>query len=306
VRSPARILVLFLGVLLLGGIFVLAQENVFRMDVRLVRLLVTVKDSAGGLVGSLNKQDFTVLDDGVPQTVSVFERRTEQPLSIAVMVDTSGSTAKDLHYELDSVSRFLHALLREGNPEDAAALYSFNWQVTLQAAFTRRIDQLEYRLRRLRSEGGTSLYDAVYLASRSTEGRDGRHVLVVVTDGGDTTSDIDFNAALEAAQLAETIIYPILVIPIANDAGRNTGGEHALTTIAQRTGGRVFAPSLGPSLDAAFDEILRELRTQYYLGFYPQNVPPTKNRFHMIAVKVSRPGLHVFTRSGYYGEASGQ
>ncbi|HXF26280.1 MAG TPA: VWA domain-containing protein, partial [Bryobacteraceae bacterium] len=292
--------------LLLGGIFVLAQENVFRMDVRLVRLLVTVKDSAGGLVGSLNKQDFTVLDDGVPQTVSVFERRTEQPLSIAVMVDTSGSTAKDLHYELDSVSRFLHALLREGNPEDAAALYSFNWQVTLQAAFTRRIDQLEYRLRRLRSEGGTSLYDAVYLASRSTEGRDGRHVLVVVTDGGDTTSDIDFNAALEAAQLAETIIYPILVIPIANDAGRNTGGEHALTTIAQRTGGRVFAPSLGPSLDAAFDEILRELRTQYYLGFYPQNVPPTKNRFHMIAVKVSRPGLHVFTRSGYYGEASGQ
>lgn len=305
-RSPARILVLFLGVLLLGGIFVLAQENVFRMDVRLVRLLVTVKDSAGGLVGSLNKQDFTVLDDGVPQTVSVFERRTEQPLSIAVMVDTSGSTAKDLHYELDSVSRFLHALLREGNPEDAAALYSFNWQVTLQAAFTRRIDQLEYRLRRLRSEGGTSLYDAVYLASRSTEGRDGRHVLVVVTDGGDTTSDIDFNAALEAAQLAETIIYPILVIPIANDAGRNTGGEHALTTIAQRTGGRVFAPSLGPSLDAAFDEILRELRTQYYLGFYPQNVPPTKNRFHMIAVKVSRPGLHVFTRSGYYGEASGQ
>lgn len=305
-RSPARIFVVLLGVLLLGGVFVLAQENVFRMDVRLVRLLVTVKDSAGGLVGSLNKQDFTVLDDGVPQTVSVFERRTEQPLSIAVMVDTSGSTAKDLHYELDSVSRFLHALLREGNPEDAAALYSFNWQVTLQAAFTRRIDQLEYRLRRLRSEGGTSLYDAVYLASRSTEGREGRHVLVVVTDGGDTTSDIDFNAALEAAQLAETIIYPILVIPITNDAGRNTGGEHALTTIAQRTGGRVFAPNLGPSLDAAFDEILRELRTQYYLGFYPQNVPPTKNRFHMIAVKVSRPGLHVFTRSGYYGEASGQ
>ncbi|MGH9611480.1 MAG: VWA domain-containing protein [Bryobacteraceae bacterium] len=305
-RSPARIFALLLGVLLLGGIFVLAQENIFRMDVRLVRLLVTVKDSAGGLVGSLNKQDFTVLDDGVPQTVSVFERRTEQPLSIAVMVDTSGSTAKDLRYELDSVSRFLHALLREGNPEDAAALYSFNWQVTLQAAFTRRINQLEYLLRRLHSEGGTSLYDAVYLASRSTEGREGRHVLVVVTDGGDTTSDIDFNGALEAAQLAETIIYPILVIPITNDAGRNTGGEHALTTIAQRTGGRVFAPNLGPSLDAAFDEILRELRTQYYLGFYPQNVPPTKNRFHMIAVKVSRPGLHVFTRSGYYGEASGQ
>ena len=302
-RSLARILVL-----LLGGFVALAQNqnNVFRMNVQLVRLLVTVKDAAGGLVGSLNKQDFTVLDDGAPQTISVFERRTEQPLSVAVMVDTSGSTAKDLRYELDSVSRFLHALLREGNPEDAAALYSFNWQVTLQTAFTRRIDKLEERLRRLHSEGGTSLYDALFLASRSTEGREGRHVLIVVTDGGDTTSDIDFNGALEAAQLAETIIYPILVIPITNDAGRNTGGEHALATIAQRTGGRVFAPSLGPSLDAAFDEILRELRTQYYLGFYPQNIPATKNRFHTITVKTSRPDFRVFTRSGYYGEASGQ
>ncbi len=119
-------------------------------------------------------------------------------------------------------------------------------------------------------EAGTSLYDAILLASRDIEDRPGRKVLVIVTDGGDTTSHADFQRAAEAAQLADAVIYPVLVVPITNEAGRNIGGENALTTLAERTGGRVFAPSLGAALDQAFDQIIRDLRTQYLLGFYPK------------------------------------
>jgi len=127
--------------------------------------------------------------------------------------------------------------------------------------------------------------------------------MVIVTDGGDTVSSKDFHAALEAAQLADCVIYPILVVPIEADAGRNIGGENALTGLARGTGGRVFAPSVGAAMDRTFDQIIRELRTQYLLAFYPKDVPLTKDRFHRLDVQVARPELQVLTRSGYYGDA---
>jgi Ca-activated chloride channel family protein len=102
--------------------------------------------------------------------------------------------------------------------------------------------------------------------------------------------------------LADTVLYSILVMPITSDAGRNIGGENALAGLAAGTGGRVFTPSLGPALDSAFSDILMELRTQYFLGYYPKNVPPTTERFHQLQVKVSKPDLRVLARSGYYGE----
>ncbi len=276
-----------------------------RVNVNLVRVLTTVRDANGQLVGSLGKEDFTILDNRAPQQVAVFERHTEQPLSVALLVDTSGSTAKDLKYEIDSVSRFLHALFGEGNPRDAVALYSFNYQVVKHNHFTRNVSPLERSLHLLKAEAGTSLYDAIYLTAQDLEGRQGRRVMVIVTDGGDTTSTKDFRAALEAAQLADAVIYPILVVPITNDAGRNIGGENALTTLAAGTGGHVFAPSVGAALDKAFSDIILALRTQYLLAFYPKDVPLTKNRFHQLEVHVQRPGLQVSARSGYYGEATG-
>jgi len=126
---------------------------------------------------------------------------------------------------------------------------------------------------------------------------------VIVTDGGDTVSSKDFHAALESAQLVDCVIYPILVVPIENDSGRNVGGENALTGLARGTGGKVFAPTLGSSMDRAFDQIIRELRTQYFLAYYPKNVPLTKDRFHRLDLQVSRPELQVTSRSGYYGDA---
>lgn len=300
-----RRVALFLIPALLIAAIVAAQDTVIRVNVRLVRLLVTVKDLNGKLIGSLGKGDFTISDNGVPQEIAVFERQTEQPLNVSVLVDTSASTGIDWPYEKDSVSRFLRALFGEGNPLDTAALYTFNWQVWLQRTFTRNFASLDQKLKGLKSEGGTSLYDAICMASRDLELREGRHVMVIVTDGGDTTSVYDFHRALESAQLADAMIYPVLVMPITNDAGRNIGGENALTTLAQGTGGRVFTPSLNAAqLDLAFATILRELRTQYLLGFYPRDVPPTKDRFHMLKVNVAGKNLRASTRSGYYGDSS--
>ena len=285
-----------------GVLALAAQETVFRVDVRLVRLLVTVKDTSGNLIGSLTKEQFRVFDNGAEQQIAVFERQTEQPLSVALLIDISGSTAKELPYEIESVDRFLKALIAEGNPRDAASLYTFNHYVVLRSSFTRRLGRLQEAMKDLKAEAGTSLYDALYFASREFRDRECRRILVVVTDGGDTTSGRNFHDALEAAQLADAVIYPILVMPIKAEVGRNIGGENALTMFAQGTGGRVFLPTVGKELDAAFRQILEELRTQYLVAYYPKDVPLTKNRFHRLEVRLDNPNLRPSTRSGYYGE----
>ena len=212
------------------------------LDVNLVRLLVSVHDEAGRLITNLTRDDFDVLDTGTPQRLAVFERNTSLPLSVAVLIDTSGSTQIDLHYEVESVLKFIPALLRAGNPDDAFALFSFNWRTNMEADFSRSPRRAEQALHGLHGEGGTSLYDAIYLASKTLRDRDGRHVMVIVTDGGDTTSYKHYEDALRSAQESDVVLYPIVVVPIANDAGRNTGGEHALATLSKSTGGRIFSP----------------------------------------------------------------
>jgi Ca-activated chloride channel family protein len=279
-------------------------QTTFKVDVKLVRLIVTVKDAQGKLVGGLDRKEFAVFDSGVRQEIAVFERHTELPLSVSVLIDNSGSTGKDLPYEVESVRKFLRALLRQGNPRDAAALYAFSHDVISLSPFTRREARLNAALQRIRPEGGTSLYDAIFLASDDLEGREGRHVIILVTDGGDTTSNQRYRDALEAAHLADAVIYPILVVPIPNNAGRNTGGEHALELLAAGTGGRVFTPAVGRELDAAFSEILRDLRTQYLVAYYPRNLPPDSPRFHPVRVELAREGLRAQTRAGYYGDAA--
>lgn len=280
----------------------LAQEPVFKVDVRLVRLIATVKDSSGGIVGGLQKEDFTVFDNGAKQTISLFERHTAQPLSVAILVDASGSVGREMKYQTDSVRKFLQGFLREGNSQDAAALLTFNWQVQEVVPFTRNLRRFEGELKKIRGEAGTSLYDGIYLAAERIQDREGRRVLIVVTDGADTVSAKNYHEALRAAHDGDVVVYGILAVPILNDAGRQLGGEHALYGLAQSTGGRMFTPSIN-SLDLAFEEILRDLRTQYLLGFYPKEVPLTKDPFHRIEIKASRPELRVLSRTGYYGEA---
>lgn len=272
----------------------------FSANVNLVRLLVSVRDSNGALITNLDRQDFRVLDCGVEQTISVFERNTSFPLSVALMIDTSGSTRADLHYEEESVLRFVPTLLDAGNPDDTFALFSFNWRVSLDSDFSRSLKRAEHAMHALHGEGGTSLYDAIYLVSDTLSSREGRHVMVLVTDGGDTTSYKKYQDALAAAQRSDVIIYPVVVIPIVGDAGRNTGGEHALATLAASTGGRIFYPEGFDRLDAAFADILHELRTQYLLGYYPRDVQQQPRSFHPIKIEVPNAPVRISARSGYY------
>jgi Ca-activated chloride channel family protein len=288
-----------------GGALLAQPPTVFRDNVTQVHVIASVKNSKGELVGTLQKSDFKLLDNGIPQEIRVFERQTSQPLSIALMIDVSGSTAKDLKYETDSASKFLHALLSEGNPEDAVALFTFDSDVTEVRHFTHNYPSLDTALKSVHGSGGTSLYDALYFGAHELEERAGRKVIVVISDGGNTTSTMDIQKSLKAAQFADAVIYPVVVVPITNEAGRNTGGEHSLIFMAQGTGGRTFFPSYGKELDKAFSDIIGELRTQYYLAFYPTNVPLPKNPFHKLEVKVELPDLLVSARNGYYGEAEG-
>jgi len=288
---------------LLVTTLLLAQEPpTIRVDVNLVHVIATVKNAAGQLVGTLRQEDFEIRDNGVPQEIRLFARQTDQPLSVALLVDTSGSTAKDLKYETDSAAKFLKALLAEGNPGDQVGLYEFSYDIK-GGTFTRNYTGLERQLRLLHGEAGTSLYDAVWYAARDLEPRPGRKAMIIVTDGGDTTSSHDLKTALKQAQMADAVIYSIVVLPITNDAGRNIGGEHALEFMAQGTGGRTFYPEVDSQLDRTFNDILTELRTQYLLGFYPRGVTLTKDPFHRLEVRVKAPELRVSSRNGYYGES---
>src|SRR5687767_5562416 len=187
-----------------------AQEPTFKVDVRLVRMTATVKDANGGAVGGLEKSDFTVFDNGVQQAISLFERHTSQPLSVAVLLDASGSTGKDMKYQTDAVTRFTRALFKEGNPKDTAALLTFNWQVQELVSFTRKPSRFETAMKKLRGEAGTSLYDAIFLGGERIADREGRRVLIVVTDGADTVSVKNFHDALRAAHDSDSVVYGIL------------------------------------------------------------------------------------------------
>jgi Ca-activated chloride channel family protein len=149
------------------------------------------------------------------------------------------------------------------------------------------------------------VYDSIFYAARDLDPRDGRKVIILVSDGGDTTSSRDLKSAVREAHLADAVIYPVVVMPITNPAGHNVGGENHMTLMAEWTGGRVFLPGTGAQLDQAFADIIQELRTQYQLGFYPRRVPPTKDPFHKLDVRVKSPELRVSARNGYYGESEG-
>lgn len=283
----------------------LAQEDppVFKVDVQLVRMLATVKNPQGQLVGGLNKEDFTVTDNGIPQEIAVFERQTTQPLSIALLVDSSRSTARERKYQLDAMRQFLKALLAEGNPKDTAALYSFDTFVSLRAGYTRRFDKLSSALNSLKSEGGTAMFDAIFLAGEELQKREGRRVVVIVSDGGDTASTTRFEKALESLHDANAVLYAIVTVPVPGEAGRNLRGENALIQFSQWTGGRVFFSTQNLQFGEAFIEILRDLRTQFLIGYYPRNLPFTKERFHRVQLGTRREDYSVSARNGYFADA---
>ena len=269
-----------------------------KSEVKLVNVFVTVTTPRGQPVGDLKKEDFGLLEDGAPQTISVFRRESQLPLSIVLAIDASLSTRKDIKLEAASAQRFAHSILRGG---DGLSLYEFTENVTELLPFTSDLNRVDRAIGRMKIGAATALYDAIYLASQRLEERRGRKVLVLISDGGDTASKTDYSAAVRAAQEAEAIVYSIIVVPIAADAGRNTGGEHALIQLSTDTGGKHFYAESPMELDKAFRQISDELRTQYLLAYYPVK-RLSDSEFRSIRVNVShnRGSLRVAHRSGYY------
>jgi len=275
------------------------SEPTFKVNVRLVNVFATVVDQHGAPVASLSKEKFSVLEDGQPQTISVFGRESGLPLSIVVGIDTSLSTRGDLKLELQSARRFAHEILR---PVDGLSLYEFSEYVDQLTPFTSDLKRIDEGIERIHLGSATALYDTLYLGSHALEKRQGRKVMVVITDGGDTVSKVDYAEALRSAQQAEAIVYSIIIVPIENSAGRDTGGEHALIQISTDTGGKYYYASSLPQLDKAFEQISDELRTQYLLGYYPTR-KISDSDFRRIEVQVKgadTAGLTVRHRTGYY------
>ncbi len=277
--------------------------STYAVDVKLVNLFVTVTDSTGAPVPSLTKNDFQIFEDGVPQDLRVFDRESELPLSIVLAVDTSLSTRKDLRLELESARAFAHSILR---PQDGLSLYQFAQTVDELVPFTSDLKRIDAGIGRVHLGSATALYDAVYLGSQALEKREGRKVIVVITDGGDTLSQTSYAESLREAQIAEAIMYSIIVVPIESSAGRNTGGEHALMQMSHDTGGQYYYAESIQQIDAAFRRISEQLRTQYLLAYYPKRRLADSD-FRRLEVRVTPPAdshlnlpLHVRHRTGYY------
>jgi len=233
----------------------------------------------------------------VQQKISVFDKESALPLSIVLDIDTSLSTRKDLSLELSSAKRFAHAILRA---QDSLCLYEFSEVVSEVVPFTADLKTIDHGIEHVRPGAATALYDALYLGSRALENRQGRKVIVVITDGGDTASRTDYKEAVRAAQEAEAIVYSVIVVPIEASAGRDIGGEHALIQLSEDTGGKYYYADSLAELESAFGKISDELRTQYLLAYYPLQ-KYADSSFRRIEVKVKAPGgLNVRHRSGYY------
>ncbi len=273
------------------------QNPDIKVEVKLVNVFVTVTDQHGAPVANLLQNDFELLEDGKPQKISVFDKESALPLSIVLAIDTSLSTRKDLALELSSAKRFAHTIVR---PQDALSLCEFSEIVDEVVPFTSDMKAIDRGIEHPHLGSATALYDALYLGARGLDSRQGRKVIVAITDGGDTVSRMNYKEAVRAAQEAEAIVYSIIVVPIEASAGRDTGGEHALIQLSEDTGGKYFYSESVSQLDDAFRKISDELRTQYLLAYYPSE-KFSDSSFRRIEVKVSSvSGLNVRHRAGYY------
>ncbi|MGC2475786.1 MAG: VWA domain-containing protein [Candidatus Sulfotelmatobacter sp.] len=280
-------------------------STTMKVDVNLVNVFVTVTDRNGAPIGGLTKDNFILKEDDREQQIKVFDKESALPLSIALEIDTSLSTRHDLPLEQASAKRFAHEILR---PIDGLSVYAFSEVVNqITPGYTADLKRIDESIDHMRLGAATALYDAIFLASRALDHRKGRKVIVLITDGGDTISKVDYKEAVRASIEAEAIVYSIIVVPIESSAGRETGGEHALIQLSEDTGGKYYYATSITQLDEAFHRISEELRTQYLLAYYPSQ-QTSFSEFRRIEVKVvgapQAADYRVRHRAGYYSVKS--
>jgi Ca-activated chloride channel family protein len=263
------------------------QKGPIRVQTDLVSILASVTDAKGEPVIGLDQSAFQLTEEGIAQKIVRFEPQTNRPLDLALMLDASGSAAIELKIERDAAAHFVEEVVR---PTDRLAVFSFAADVVQLSNFSADLRQLDSAVRRVDTspDMGTSLYDAVVLGSQSVrrQGADRRRALVIITDAGETTSVSKFEDARRAAIASNILLYTVVVRPMKSDAGWNTAGEHAISTITDSVGGAMYYPTNLSELGEIFDRINQELRTQYLLGYYPNPTPPPGSDRH-VAVTVN-------------------
>jgi len=305
--------------LALAGLLV-AQEATIKVDVDVVSILASVRDKKGALIPNLQKEDFTVLEDGKAQPIKYFTKETDLPLTIGLLVDVSGSQRNLIEVERDAASEFFRDVLRK---KDLAFLISFGEETELLQDYTGSGRLLTEGLGQLRPSSGVSgihpgpvptaggprgtvLYDAIYLAANEKlKSEVGRKVIVVITDGVDQGSRLTRNQAIEAAQKANAVIYSIYYTdPSAYGGGFGInlgggGGEGELRKMSDETGGRVFKVDRRHTLEQVFKELQDEMRSQYSIAYTPIN--DTKDgSYRHLEIRMANKDLKAQARKGYY------
>jgi len=282
-----------------------------QVQTTVVNVFTTVRDRHNGIVSDLKKDDFKVFEDGVEQKISYFTKEVDLPLSLALLMDTSGSMQEILNAEKEAASNFVEEVMHK---KDEALIMSFDTDVNLLADFSEDPSVLQQAIRRAEINvdatgvggtggtvpsrgGGTNLYDAVYLAAHDELLPEaGRKAIILLTDAEDTGSKLSENDAIESAQRADTVLHFILI----TDPNATEGyGPGVASKMAHETGGRVISVRNDEGLRKAFDTLAEELRSQYVIGYYPAN---TKHdgTFRKIRVDVDRADLKILARKGYY------
>jgi len=276
-----------------------ARQQVFRVAADVVTLPVTVTARGGALVAGLQREQFTVLEDGTPQALSYFATGAtpEVPVHLGLLLDTSGSMQRDLASATSAAIRFVNQF------EEArdVTFVDFSTQVRVSRFEPGSYPHLFARIRDNTAEGYTALYDAVAMYLAAAEEQPGQKVLLLYTDGGDSRSSTSFSDVIEMLRLSQVIVYVIGYVENQPNSSRMIH-QMRMNDIAHQTGGAVFYPAGRTDLDRIYARILDELHGRYTLGYTPAT-PSTDGRWRKVQVRVNAPdvrGLTVRTRPGYY------
>lgn len=285
------------------------DEETLKIESNLVTVISSVNTSSSIQPVKLNQEDFEILEDGVPQEISNFARDEDIPLRLIMLFDVSSSVKNQIRFERRAAAKFFEKLMR---PQDQAALFAVSTDVTIIQDFTNKPRLLTDATKLLQAKGATSLYDAIYLAAGYLKLAQGRRIIVLVSDGGDTTSQKRLTEALEQVQAADVVVFNVFTGVIAASQNiRDLAAERAMQTITSQTGGDVFTPQMMmngseideeqslKSLDEAFSRLADQLRTQYTLRFYSSN-DERDGKFRKLTVRIKKNGYTARARAGYY------
>jgi len=280
-------------------VVLLAQQPTFKAGTQIVPLYVTVQDVEKRLVPDLAKEDFDVLDNGVPVTLTLFQNEPE-PFSVVVMLDTSGSMTLTIDLLQDAAEQFVIRLM----PADKGIVGAFNDKIQFPIAdFTNSRDDLVGGIREVDYGNSTRLWDAAEASIEQLKRVSGRRVVLVFTDGDDTASKIGLGKVMDEARAAETMIYAIGLQSVYFNGQRQVRSQpdKGLRKIADETGGGYFELKRTDDLGPTFTRVAQELHSQYVLGF----APATDGKLHKLEVRVKKPGMTARARKSYLAPTSG-